>query len=96
MEKDYWKYMNFWEDCLQEIVVENRKESIELRFAKKAMGVLFGIKYTRKKEDENDALIRALYTHYPLYKHGGQLVAEGLEGEWCQLSYFTQIKPNDR
>jgi energy-coupling factor transporter ATP-binding protein EcfA2 len=79
MEKDYWKHMDFWEDCLKEIVVENRKESIELRFAKKVMGVLSGIKYTKANEDENDALISALYHHYPLYKHGRQLAAEGWE-----------------
>jgi len=79
IEKNYWEQMNLWEDCLQEIVVENRKESIELRFAKKVSAVLAGIKYTRTKEDENEALIRALYTHYPLYKHKGQLKAEGWE-----------------
>ena len=71
--------MKLWDDCLKEIVVENMRESIELRFAKKVIAVLAGIKYTRKKEDENDALITALHSHYPLYKHGRQLVAEGWE-----------------
>ncbi len=79
IEKDYWKHMDLWEDCLKEIVVESRKESIELRFAKKVISVLSGIKYTRTKADENEALINALFTLYPLYKHGGQLVAEGWE-----------------
>ena len=53
MEKDYWIHMNLWEDCLQEIVVENRKECIELRFAKKVIDVLYGLKYIWTIKEES-------------------------------------------
>lgn len=79
VKEDYWKSMKFWEECLREIVVESKRETVELRFAKKVIDILYEIKYDKAKEKENDELIRALYVHYPLYKHGKQLVKEGWE-----------------
>jgi hypothetical protein len=73
LEKNYWKYMRFWETCLEEIVVEETKEAIELDFAGKVIEILSGLEYKKK----NDELIETLYLHYPLYKHGEKLVSRG-------------------
>lgn len=73
LEKKYWKYMRFWETCLEEIVVEETKEAIELNFAGKVIEILAEIEYKKK----NDELIETLYLHYPLYKHGEKLLSRG-------------------
>jgi hypothetical protein len=73
LEKKYWKYMRFWENCLEEIVVEETKEAIELNFAGKVIEILLGLEYNKR----NDELIETFYMHYPLYKHGKKMVSQG-------------------
>lgn len=71
--KKYWNQIEFWEDCVEEIVVEQVKESIELNFARKVIEILG--RFESKKEDEE--LIEKMIWHWPLYTHGEQLVKEG-------------------
>ncbi|NIM15833.1 MAG: NACHT domain-containing protein [Candidatus Aminicenantes bacterium] len=72
-EKDYWQYMQLWDDCLDEIVVEETQKEIEFKFARKILNILPGIQYKEEKE----AIIIQLYAHYPLYKHAKHFKKEG-------------------
>ena len=73
MEKEYWRQMQLWDDCLRDIVVEKTQEEIELKFAKKVSDILPAIEYKEK----NESLIIQLYAHYPLYKYADRFVKEG-------------------
>jgi predicted NACHT family NTPase len=71
--KKYWKYIRVWEDCIEDIVVEEVQKKIELKFAKKVIEILSKLKY----KDKNEELVVKLYLHYPIYKHAAQLTKEG-------------------
>ena len=72
-EKEYWRHMQLWDDCLKDIVVEETQREIELKFAKKVLHILPRIAY----KQENEPLIIQLYAHYPLYEHAKQFVEMG-------------------
>ncbi len=75
LSKKYWKQIEFWEDCIEEIVKESVKGTIELSFAWRVIEILAPLKFIK----ENEALIEKVFFFKPLYKHGGQLVKEGWE-----------------
>ena len=65
--------MELWEDCLLDIVVEEPRKEIELKFAERVLNILPRIEY----KEENEPLIVQLYAHYPIYKHAGLFVDIG-------------------
>ncbi|MGE5342746.1 MAG: NACHT domain-containing protein [Candidatus Omnitrophota bacterium] len=71
MEREYWPHMQLWESCLREIVAEDTKKEIEMKFARKILTILPEIEY----KEENELLIIKLYAHYPLYED--QFVEDG-------------------
>lgn len=72
LKKKYWPQIRFWEDCLREVVVEETRDTIELKFARKVIDILMMIEF----KDENDKLINALAWHYPLYRKAEHLERE--------------------
>jgi len=72
LKKKYWQHIRFWEDCLREIVVEETRDTIELKFARKVVDILMMVEF----KDENDKLINALAPHYPLYRKTEHLEME--------------------
>ncbi len=75
VEKNYWKSIELFEACLEEIVTEKTKETVELNFAKKIIQILLGLDY----KEENELQIGMLTYFYPLYKNSKKLVKEGWE-----------------
>ncbi|MCK5057420.1 MAG: hypothetical protein KAT34_12230, partial [Candidatus Aminicenantes bacterium] len=72
IKKEYWKHISLWEDCLNEIVCDDTRETIELNFARKVIDII--LKLENKKE--NDIKLDTLFRHYPLYYHAGSLINE--------------------
>ncbi|MCI0471338.1 MAG: NACHT domain-containing protein, partial [Candidatus Aminicenantes bacterium] len=72
-EKEYWRNMQLWEDCLQDIVVQQTREEIEIKLAHKILDLLLQIEY----KEENEPLILQLVAHYSLYHYAGRFVEEG-------------------
>jgi DNA replication protein DnaC len=72
LKKKYWQQIRFWGDCLREVVVEETRDTIELRFARKVVDILMMVEF----KDENDHLIDALSLHYPLYRKAEHLETE--------------------
>lgn len=72
MEKKYWQHIMLWEDCMKEIVVEETRETIGLKFAKKVIDILSKIKYNER----NDKLINAFLWFDALYQQADQMEAE--------------------
>jgi DNA replication protein DnaC len=73
IEKEYWRQINLWDDCLRDIVVEETREEIELKFAETVLDILPEIDY----KEENEELISQLYLHYPIYTHATRFVEKG-------------------
>jgi hypothetical protein len=73
LKKKYRKNMVFLEECIEEIVREETKKSIELRFGEKVADILLNLEYKK----ENEELIDELFLHYPLYKQAQHLVKQG-------------------
>jgi len=71
-KKEYWRQMQLWDSCLQDIAVEEKQAEIEVKFAGKIVSILPHIEY----KEENEAKIIQMYAHYPLYKHAGQFIKE--------------------
>ncbi|NIM10936.1 MAG: NACHT domain-containing protein [Candidatus Aminicenantes bacterium] len=69
LSKKYWKHMNFWEDCLREIVIEEIHRIVELKFTEKVLDILFSLEYKKSNEE----LIMQLLCHYPIYKYAKKL-----------------------
>jgi hypothetical protein len=74
-EKEYWRQMNLWEACLQDLVVRENQKEIELKFARHILKILPRIEY----KVENEELILQLYPHYSLYTHASEFHDEGLD-----------------
>ncbi len=72
-EKGYWRQMNLWEDCLEDIVVEETRKEIELKFAEEILNILPHKEYN----EENGEFIVQVFPHYPIYKHAGLFVEKG-------------------
>jgi DNA replication protein DnaC len=72
LKKKYWQQIRFWGDCLREVVVEETRDIIELKFARKVVDILMMVEF----KDENDNLIDALELHYPLYRKAEHLETE--------------------
>lgn len=73
LEKYYWKQMALWDECLEDIVVEDTQKEIEIKFAERILGILPNIEY----KEEEEGLIIQLYAHYSLYKHADKFVEQG-------------------
>jgi hypothetical protein len=71
-EKEYWRQMQLWDDCLQGTALEKKKGEIEVKFAEKILNILPKIEY----KEENEELIIRLFAHYSLYKHAGKFIDE--------------------
>lgn len=69
-KKEYWRQMQLWDDCLQDIALEKKQGEIEVKFAEKILNILPQIEYKEKNEE----LIGRLVVHYSLYKHAGQFI----------------------
>jgi hypothetical protein len=80
-EKRYWQQMQLWEDCLENIVMEETQKEIEIKLAKRILNLLPQIQY----KEENEPFIIPLYAYYPLYKYADQFIYEG----W-NLFYHSQ------
>jgi hypothetical protein len=72
LKKKYWQQIRFWERCIREVVVEETRDTIELKFARKVVDILMMIEF----KGENENLIDALAWHYPLYRKAEHLEAE--------------------
>jgi len=70
---EYWRQMQLWDDCLDDMVMEDTQKEVEIKFAKKILDILPKIEYKK----ENEPLIIQLFAHYPLYKYAGQFVENG-------------------
>ncbi|MCP4213584.1 MAG: NACHT domain-containing protein, partial [bacterium] len=73
LEKEYWRNMQLWDDCLKDVSVEVTRKEIELKFAKRVAGILPTLPYEEKSEE----LIIQLNAHYPLYSGAKELEADG-------------------
>jgi len=74
LEKNkYWRQMQLWDDCLEDIVMEDTQKELEIKFAKKILDILPGI----ENKEENELLIIQLFAHYPLYKYASQFLKKG-------------------
>lgn len=69
-KKEYWRQMQIWEDCLDDIVMEDTQKEMEIKFAKKILDILPGI----DNKEKNEPLIIQLFDHYPLYKYADQFI----------------------
>jgi hypothetical protein len=74
-DRNFWKKIRFWEECLDEVVVEKSRKAIRLKFAKKVVDILCSLKYKKEYEE----LICKLLWHYPLYKYSTNLEKEAWE-----------------
>lgn len=72
-KNEYWRQMQLWDDCLEDMVMEDTQKEVEIKFAKKILDLLPGIEY----KEENEELIIQLYAHYPLYKYADQFIEKG-------------------
>jgi energy-coupling factor transporter ATP-binding protein EcfA2 len=68
--KDYWRHMKLWEDCLNEISVEETKIKNEKRLAATILKHLPEI-------DKNEEMIVALSFYYPLFQYANDYIEKG-------------------
>jgi len=69
IEKQYWKQMNLWDDCILSISEEKAQQTIENKFSKTIISILKNIPYEEKQEQK----IIQLHAHYSLYKQSNFL-----------------------
>jgi hypothetical protein len=70
IDKNYWKHMTLWEDCLGEISVEDTKEKNEKRLAETILKLL-------PELNDNEEMIINLSFYYPLYQYANDYVEKG-------------------
>ncbi|MCI0471838.1 MAG: hypothetical protein L0Y73_09280, partial [Candidatus Aminicenantes bacterium] len=85
-EKEYWRNMQLWDECLEDIVLQQTREEIETRFAHKILDLLPGVEY----KEENEPLIIQLSGHYPLYNHAEKFIDQGWDLFYRAKHLFVQ------
>lgn len=79
VEKEYWRQMLIWTNCLLYISDENLQNDIEIQFARQVIHLLSCVKYNKNAQQDNERFIIYLYLPYPHFKHAMQFRNEAWE-----------------